>query len=205
MKVLIVAKTRMTGHVCVGGLVIDTGESIRLLRPDGSNQPMDTGYEIGQIWDLDFQPHLETTPPHVEDVHVYKRLPLSQVSDLQHYLLQQVNPWQGSPDHLFDGLLQNTTNGSGYISRRIGIPGCSTGFWIPDRSLRMVSGGDNRIFYWYSRAHGVRRLRYVGLAPAISEIPIGTLARVSLARWWQPETNPDVEHRCYLQISGWFL
>lgn len=204
MKVLIVAKTRMTGHVCVGGLVLDTGQSIRLLRPDGYNQPMDIGYEIGRIWDLDFEPLLETTPPHVEDVLVYKRLPLSQVSDLRSYLLQQVNPWQGSPEHLFDGLLQYTVNGSGYISRNTGIPGCSTGFWIPDRSLRMVSGGDNRIFYRYSRAHCVVRLPYVGLAPAIRETPAGTLARVSLARWWRPGTNQDVEHRCYLQISGWF-
>ena len=28
--------------------------------------------------------------------------------------------------------------------------------------------------------------------------------RVSLARWWRPEDTPEVEEKCYAQLSGWF-
>jgi hypothetical protein len=30
-----------------------------------------------------------------------------------------------------------------------------------------------------------------------------TLLRLSLARWWQQA--PELEERCYLQLSGWYL
>ena len=45
---------------------------------------------------------------------------------------------------------------------------------------------------------------YVGFADPIERIPKGALVRVSLARWWRPDDAPDMEERCYLQLSGWF-
>lgn len=49
------------------------------------------------------------------------------------------------------------------------------------------------------------RIPYVGFEPAVDLIPKGTLVRVSLARWWRPhDSPPDMEERCYLQLSGWY-
>ena len=89
-RVLIVAKTRMHGAVCVSGLTRDTTSSIRLLRPDRSNQPINTSFDVGQVWELEFH-----------------------------------------------------------------------------------------------------------------QIPLNTLVRISLARWWVPAGMS--EERCYLQLSGWYL
>jgi len=71
-RVLIVSKTRMRGdHVCVGGHDLDESmSSIRLLQPDGTNMPAGTRFEIGQVWDLDYEPATDIRPPHVEDVFV---------------------------------------------------------------------------------------------------------------------------------------
>lgn len=58
-------------HVCVGGHDLDESmRSIRLLQPDGTNMPAGTGFEIGQAWDLDYEPATDIRPPHVEDVLV---------------------------------------------------------------------------------------------------------------------------------------
>jgi hypothetical protein len=71
-RVLIVSKTRMRGdHVCVGGHNLDESmRSIRLLQADGTNMSAGTGFEIGQVWDLDYEPATDIRPPHVEDVFV---------------------------------------------------------------------------------------------------------------------------------------
>ncbi|MFI4977281.1 MAG: hypothetical protein ACHQC8_01165 [Solirubrobacterales bacterium] len=63
-RVLVVSKTRMRGgHVCVGGHDLDKGmRSLRLLRLDGAYMPADTRFEIGQVWELDYQP--------AQDVHL---------------------------------------------------------------------------------------------------------------------------------------
>lgn len=63
-RVLIVAKTHISNYkACVGGLTRDTNKSIRLLCPDGSNQPANTPYDVGQVWELEFYPRAEITPP----------------------------------------------------------------------------------------------------------------------------------------------
>lgn len=71
-RVLIVSKTRMRGgHVCVGGHDLDERmRSLRLLQPDGTNMPADARFEIGQLWELNYQPAPNVQPPHVEDVLV---------------------------------------------------------------------------------------------------------------------------------------
>ena len=112
-KVLIVSKTRMTSGLCVSGLT-SSNRSVRLIPPGRSNQANDTKYEIGQVWDIDFVATNKNDPPHVEDVIVINQSYVKSVSNLRKTLLQRVQPWNGGPECLFDGLI--TLSGSkGYI------------------------------------------------------------------------------------------
>ncbi len=180
-RVLIVAKTHMNNAACVGGLTRDTNRSIRLLRLDCSNQPINTNFDVGQVWELDYYPSPQVTPPHVEDIIVTRERYIGLQSNLQKILMQRIQPWQGGPKQLFDGLLiiENT---SGHISNTGGIP---------------KQRGAN------SSSQGTLFIPYVGFASPISHIPTKTLVRVSLARWWIP--SGANEQRCYLQLSGWYL
>ena len=47
-----------------------------------------------------------------------------------------------------------------------------------------------------------RYVPHFSKAEPISEIPSGTLLRVSLARWWKK--YEEEEKKCYLQLSGWY-
>jgi len=208
-RVLIVAKTRMGYSTCVGGLNLETKQNIRLLRSDGSNQPNTTRFEVGQVWELAFQPLSDTTPPHVEDVRIMRETFIGTASNLRNMLIQRVEPWQGDPDQLFEGKL--TIEKTGYISMTRGLPSCSTGYWLPNNPLSLnVNFREGQLYYQIVTQPeeifpAVRRLfiKYVGFAEPIDLIPSGTLVRVSLARWWQrPGTE---EERCYLQLSGWYL
>ena len=99
---------------------------------------------------------------------------------------------------MFDGLVAFTNNGSGYISESTGLPGRSTGFWIPDAPLIR---DDRR--YIYNDGLLDRRLTFVGVTQPIDVILQGSLVRVSLARWWyRRNADPDFEERCYVQLSG---
>jgi len=202
MKVLIVSKTRMHSNACVGGIVLDTNQSVRLLQPGNLNQPMNTPYEVGQVWELTFYPRPDLEPPHVEDVVVHQSSQDGQVNNLAVFLRQRFQPWLGSPNNLYDGFIASTHNGSGYISDATGIPNCSTGFWLSDKPLTLSSEG-NKVRYHYPSFSGVRVLTYVGYDTPIG-LPANTLTRVSLARWWRPGDAQDLEERCYLQLSGWY-
>lgn len=207
-RVLIVAKTRMGNLTCVGGLNLEGNQNIRLLRSDGSNQPGTTRFEVGQVWELAFQPLSDTTPPHVEDVRVTREIYIGPATNPRSMLMQRVQPWQGGPDQLFEGKL--TTASTGYISMTGGLPSCSTGYWLPNNPLCLsLNYREGQPYYQIVTQPmeifpAVRRLfiKYVGFAEPIDRISPGTLVRVSLARWWQrPGTD---EERCYLQLSGWY-
>lgn len=209
-RVLIVAKTRMGGAaVCVGGLTCDTNKSIRLLRPGGSNQPINTNFDVGRVWELDFHEPTKVTIPHVEDVIVTRERYIGQQSNLRTILMQRVQYWQGKLQRLFDGLLA-FENMRGYISRSTGIPKSSTGYWYPDKSLTLAYRNEKPyyqtkydILVGHNRYEGTLSIPYVGFVDPIQQIPTDALIRVSLARWWK---NPDMsEERCYLQLSGWYL
>lgn len=136
MRVLIVAKTRMNGTACVGGFALKYNRNVRLLQPNGANQPQDTPYEVGDIWELNAWPKHDVVAPHVEDVIVDSGWRVGHQDNIRSYLLARVRPWQGGPDQLFDGLLRFTQNGSGYICRRHTLPKGSVGFWLPSCDLR---------------------------------------------------------------------
>lgn len=204
MKVLIVGKTRMQNSACIGGLLLNDNKSVRLLQQNESNYPKDTDFEIGQVWNIEFNPRSTVIPPHIEDILVNRKTFVRDVPRLREFLSGRIRPWTGSPDDLFDRRIRATSNEGGYISESTGIPVCSTGFWIPDQTLVQNRSG-NKIRYRYPGVSSVREMTYVGFADPIESIPSGTLVRVSLARWWRPpDADKTFEFRCYLQLSGWF-
>ncbi len=171
--------------------------SIRLLQPDGTNMPAGTRFEIGQVWDLDYEPATDIRPPHVEDVFVnsYGARHIDTIQSLGAFLRARVTAWTGT---LFDGALLRTDRGTGYVPIDGPFPSCSTGYWFPEQPLDF--DGDSR--YVFRVDGGRRRIRYVGVAEAAARIEPGTLVRVSLARAWAPSNAPA---GLYLQISGWYV
>ena len=49
MDVIIVSKTHMTTAACVGA-ISTSGKYLRLLNDGGYNQPIDTEFEVRQVW-----------------------------------------------------------------------------------------------------------------------------------------------------------
>ncbi len=204
MNALIVAKTHLTGGVCVGALA-ENGRFLRLMDEKGAHQPFDCPYEVNQVWDLTVRKAHKIKPPHLEDVKVlhkeYKRT--LTYGRTMHQVLKKchVKIWEGNPDVLFDGCLSWTAKGSGYISRDGTIPEHSVGFWISDNDLTKYNVFE-KVRYRYLIPSGLRSLPYVGFENPAHVIPSGTLLRVSLARWWDKEG--EKEERCSLQLSGWY-
>lgn len=201
MKTLIVSKTHMQNAACVGGILLDTNRSVRLLQHDGRNHSPDTDFQIGQIWEIEYQERKDKIPPHIEDILTNKRTFIGDQNNLKQFLLQQVKPWKGGIDVLFDHLVRFTWNGHGYISVSSGIPKVSTGYWLSDKTLACDKSEPGKTRYKYDNT---KSITYVGYSTQIDMIPVGTLVRVSLARWWKPYES-EMEDRCYLQLSGWYL
>ena len=197
MLVLIVATTRMGGRICVGGLDLESNESLRLLQADGDGFAPGT-FEVGQVHRIDGVRRAQCRPPHVEDLLVRRREPVGVPRHaMRDLLLERVEPWRGAPDVLFDGSLRWTGRGSGYVDEDH-VPPASTGYWISDSPLELEEG-----YYVHEQAgRPTRRLRFVGCADPVPVLLAGRLLRVSLARWWAPEDFG--EERCYLQLSGWY-
>jgi len=193
----------MATGVCVGGLTLADNRMVRLLPDQGYNHSVGVPYQVGQIWEMKLSPAREPRPPHVEDVRVLSCKLLETQTHLAEFLLQRIEPWRGSPQALFEGLLQATPAGSGYISHQTGVPAHSTGFWIPDKALQRTDY-KAKVRFHYPSGDGVQHFTYVGFDEPPTHLAAGTLLRISLARWWQPEDAPEIEERCYLQLSGWY-
>ena len=207
MRVLIVAKTRMGGGACIGGIT-ETGKSVRLIPfnadpHDGANRE----YEVGDIWGITGDPETSLIPPHNENIVVHKKSrlhPAKDTKDLVSAIELLMPPKTGHPRELYDGLLQNTENGRLHIAKQSGIPTHSTTFWRPDMPLTLDIE-KQRPRYRYPTENGGCTFTFGGFQEPLDTIPTDTLLRVSLAHWWRPEDRPEVEERCYAQISGWFL
>lgn len=198
MNVLVVSKTHAGAKWCMGGLAAN-GDSLRLLTPDGDFQPAGTPLQLGQVWDMAYQPPaVARRPPHLEDVLVTAMQFVGTQPNLSGHLLGRVTPWQGGLGVLFGGGAGFTASRSAYFNDRA-VPGTSTGFWIPDAQL-VLEGA----YYVYRSGWIEARFKYVGAVAAIPTIPVGTLVRMSLAGWWRPDNAPDMEERCYVQLSGWY-
>jgi hypothetical protein len=151
---------------------------------------------------MTYTPAPAPIPPHTEDVLVSHYQLVGIKPNLRAHLLTRVTPWRGGIDQVFGGVLGYTSNNNGYVCERLGVPAHSTWFWIPNLDLALRDDGKH---YDYPEGHQPRGLSYVGEIAAPPTLPGGTLIRVSLARWWKPDdAEPDLESRCYLQLSGWY-
>ncbi len=204
MKVVIVAKTRQGGGACIGGLTFG-GRSVRLLHPNRETDPApNMDYEMGDVWEITWQPCDDRPLPHAEDLTVLSKRRLAPIDDLFAFIHHHFPPHIGGPEALYAGLLQTTKKGALYIAERTGVPDHSTTFWTPDKPLTREVGS-KRLFYRYPTPDGGRTLTFVGFQEPLEVIPAGTLIRVSLAHWWRPDELPDGELRCHAQLSGWVL
>ena len=207
MRVLIVAKTRMGSGACIGAIT-EIGESVRLIPfnadpHDGANRE----YEVGDIWEITAEPETSLIPPHNENIVVHKKSRLHTTRDTKN-LISTIEllmpPKTGHPRELYEGLLQNTKSGRLHIAKQSGIPPYSTTFWRTDQPLTLDTE-KQKLRYRYPTGNGGCTFTFGGFQEPPETIPAGTLLRVSLAHWWRPEDIPEVEERCYAQISGWFL
>ena len=196
----------MGGSRCIGAIAAD-GKSIRLVPANGAGKwPAATQVPVGSTWDVVLAPVPPMLKaPHVEDRILISGKHVSQVPDLSSHIRARCTPWIGGMGALFGGAIKYTQSNNGYIAQS-NIPDRSTWFWIPDKALVLRSDGKH-----YDYPQGLfgnftvpRGLTYVGELAPMASIPAGTLIRVSLARWWHPESIPDMEDRCYLQLSGWY-
>src|SRR5205085_3592342 len=98
------------------GALSDQGEYLRLMNQScESDQGGNVPYRIGQWWEVECTPCGQQKPPHVEDVSVRSARRVGAEEDLSGYLLNNATPWEGTMDVLFDGKIQFTRNGGGYI------------------------------------------------------------------------------------------
>lgn len=203
MEVLITSKTHKGKAACVGGLLINNNRLVRLLNPGNWDQFANTDFDIGDVWDITFQERDDVEPPHIEDIIILSKKYVSNIGDISQFLQKSgVTIYNGSPNQIFDGLLDWTGNGGGYLSQGK-LPDNSVGFWISDSDLILDEDDKHYVYKTNDIFERDKRIAYVGFAPKVKVIPSGTLMRVSLARWWKPEDS-TIEERCYLQLSGWY-
>jgi uncharacterized protein YeeX (DUF496 family) len=205
MEVLITSKTHKGKAACVGGIIINNNQFVRLLNPGNWDQYSDTDFDIGDIWDISFQNREDIEPPHIEDVIIQTKEYSRKLENISEFIINcGVTIYQGSPSTIFNGLLGWTGKGNGYIGNRENLPPNSVGFWISDKDLSL---DDDDKHYLYPSENPFSRTKsfpYVGFDDKVDVIPAGTLMRLSLARWWKPEDSV-INERCYLQLSGWYL
>lgn len=203
MEVLIVSKTRMHNHICVGGILMHNHQYVRLLNPGNENQPIDTKFNIGDIYSMELINRQDIIPPHVEDVIIQSSKFIKKIKNVKNYIIQnQLIDWNGCIDNLYDGLLHWTNSGSGYIPENGPFPNKSVGFWIPNHELTFFLSHFKPRYKINLDSNTIKYITYVGLQDALVTIPPGTLLRVSLSRKFSPNLAPT---GFYLQLSGWYL
>lgn len=202
MEVIILSKTHFGNNVCVGGMVVNNNQYVRLLNPGGWYQFSDTPLNIGDIWDINFTTSSNLRAPHTEDVIIQSQRFVRRIESISQFILNKpLNIWQGNVNNIFDGKLNWASSGAGYLSSNINnYPNQSVGFWISDKPLNYEN---DHYFYPGNNSFTKRKLKYKGIPSAIKVIPAQTLLRVSLAKWWKPQDS-NIEDRCYVQLSGWY-
>ena len=206
MEVLIVSKTHMMNNACVGGLILTNNRYIRLLNNGNYNQPTDTEFNVGDIWNIDFNNRNPLLPPHIEDVIITTKSFIRREYNIPNLIRQHnIIDWNGHINNLFGGLLNWTNSGSGFIPFGGQMPNRSVGFWIADHDLIRVIF-DNKTRFRYPNGSIYRNISYVGYQDTIAIIPAGTILRVSLSRIFPPENSDITAPRgYYLQLSGWYI
>src|SRR5258708_18182970 len=138
-RVLVVAKTHMgPDRACVGGLSLRTYKNVRLLLPGSHSHVADTPFEVGQVWNLELRKAPHPMPPHMEDSIITGQDYVHSLPSLRSALLQHIEPWKGGLSEIFDGYLQGDGH-KAFISRKGGVPECSTGYWLTTIPLTRAS------------------------------------------------------------------
>lgn len=206
-KVLIVGKTKMSSHLCLGGILLDSRRAVRLLPSSGLGHSLDKPIFVGEVWDMQLKsvPASEIKAPHTEDVRAIRGRRIGRYSRSE--LLEKLNEYVITrtvhPHELFDSHIRISRSARGFVAPDDGLPHYSTGFWRFRKPLLSVSGDDATRF-WYFDDDGTMLLdvKYVGLEQEVPDVlEPGTMLRFSLAH---PFADDPLK-RCYLQLSGWFL
>jgi hypothetical protein len=182
------------------------------LQSNGSYPTARTKFDVGQVWDLTFEPAENVIPPHVEDVLVKRWKQLDPEPDLRSVLLQCTKPWEGSPDHLFDGFLRRVMYADNtFVSERHHVPHMSMGYWLPDAPIIKWHDKGKILCYRYYAKERKLITDYTDFTTPIFKLPEQTLIHVALRLWWTPsndlavDASSRVERRCYLYIAGWYM
>ncbi len=201
-RVVIVGKTHMGGGVCVGGMVEQSGQSIRLLPVGGYCHPPNTPFEVGEVWEMVLSARTGLTPPHSEDHDEWNAKRVGKIVDLNAWIRGKRKPAIGEPSTLFGGHLQLTNKGKGFLRPNPPVPNWSTDFWeLPHALIHYKDGDANR---YRSEKGETFDVKHVGHQIPIPKIPRGSLVRVSLTRWSTMKEAPERGEECWLQLSGWF-
>ena len=201
MKLLIVAKTHMSQAFCVGAYDMDNHKNIRLLTSEGKNQPLNTFFEIGQIWNINYSQRDNIVKPHTEDVLIKNCDFIENIKNITDYLTKHVPIWRDEPSNIFDGKISFPIGRAGFIEQKHSNLSQSVGFWISDKNLELTVLDDKKHYLYFGDQ--IYSFPFVGAIKKVETIPSGTLLRVSLTRWWSPNPN-QFQKRCYCQLSGWF-
>ena len=201
MEVLIVAKTIMKNAFCIGAYDITNRKNVRLLTLSRTNQPIDTKFNVGQIWDINYEESPNIVKPHIEDILVKNAVFLRVIDNMYEFLISNVPFWEGSPENIFEGKINFPIGKSGYLELKDSDLAQSVGFWIPDKDVELTILRDKKHYLYFGDQ--VYAFPFVGTMNKIETIPRGAILRVSLARWWSGDTNN--QKRCYCQLSGWFI
>lgn len=205
MEILITSKTHKGKAACVGGLVISNNRLVRLLKPGNWDQYADTDFDIGDVWNINFQDRTDVEPPHIEDVIIQSKDYIKKIGNISEFIINSgITIYRGAPNQIFNGRLGWTGNGSGYIGNRENLPANSVSFWISDKDLVLDDDEKHYTYNSKNEFEALKRFPYVGFGSKVDRILAGTLMRMSLARWWKPEDS-DMNERCYLQLSGWYV
>lgn len=199
--VLIVSKTQMRNGVCVGGIIEQTCELIRIHNERGGNLSDDAPYEIGDRWIMNVEDAWNARPePHVEDKQTS---PIEKINNVGLSGIINFIRTHNFGARLTNGRLEETFEGCLFIQgnrnfvNREDIPSFSTQFWIADSDL-IYTEQFGKHYYRYKQT----RSKFVGFQEIVKRIPAGTIIRLSLANWWDGDGSG--EDRCYLQLSGWY-
>lgn len=202
MRVLIVARTRMRSGVCIGGVIVDSRRSVRLLPAKGNAHPLDAPYQVGSLWNLTLTAAGRITPPHSEDVRIVKGAYIKRFTArvVKGFVLDRVGAKPVPPSGLFDGCIRFTANRHGFVAPASRLPAYSTGFWRFERALHLAEDEGAARYIYTAGGRTLLDVKYVGFQQPAPRIPADAVLRFSLSRGFAD----DARKRCWLQLSGWF-
>lgn len=184
VKILILSKTKYGNLFCMGGVILNNNQLVRLTDRFGNYQPADTDLKIGNIIEGEIEQCNSLIPPHIENVILLNYEIVDKENDLKNFILNSgLDIYNGNVEGLFDGLLKWTFNGSGYYDNQEKAPKNSVGFLITDTDLVLFGK-------YYKITDNNKKISYVGCEPPIEILPKGTLLRVSLSKWFYPDMAP---------------